>query len=631
MSTPPAPYGLWNSPLTPKNIAQGQRLGDALWDSDGETLVWLEGRGDRGALVATKLNGDAPRDLTDELSVRARLGYGGGDFTVARGSVYFVSNGQLYRRSIAPGAARAITPPLGQIAAPAVSPCGGYVAYVFSHERRDGLAVVDADGKRWPKKIAEGHDFYMQPRWSADGKQVAWISWDHPNMPWDGTELYLADVSLNEGELPSLKNVRGVAGAVDIATFQPEFSPDGNWLSYLSDEGGWFNFYLYDLKQQTRRCLSDERAAQLGSPAWTQGQRNYGWTSDSKYIVYSRNELGVLSLHRIEAASGVSVPLENPEGYSDFLQPALNPCRPLIACSVSSAVQPGRIVVKDMDTHAAAPALIVKRSSSESIDASALIAPRPISWRGLDGVEIHGLLYSAKRAGTASLPPAIVRVHGGPTAQALAKYSAEIQFLVTRGYSVLDLNYRGSTGYGREYMNALRGNWGIHDVNDAVSAARHLGDSGLADSTRLVIMGGSAGGFTVLQTMVTHPGLFKAGVNLFGVSNQFGLAMETHKFEERYTDSLIGPLPAASALYRERSPAFFADKIVDPIAIFQGEIDEVVPKNQSDAIVASLKARGIPHEYHVYAGEGHGWRKTETIEAFFASLEKFLKQHVLFA
>jgi len=180
-------------------------------------------------------------------------------------------------------------------------------------------------------------------------------------------------------------------------------------------------------------------------------------------------------------------------------------------------------------------------------------------------------------------------------------------------------------------MNALRGNWGIHDVNDSVSAAKHLAERGLADGKRLVIMGGSAGGFTVLQTMVTHPGLFKAGVNLFGVSNQFALAMETHKFEERYTDSLIGPLPEASALYHERSPEFFADRIVDPLAIFQGEIDEVVPKNQSDAIAASLKSRGIPHEYHIYAGEGHGWRKAETIEAYFTALEKFLKRFVLFA
>ena len=624
-----APYGLWKSPLSPKSLAQGQRLGDALWDSDGKTLVWLEGRGDRGALVASRLDGNAPRDLTDELSVRARVGYGGGDFTVARGDVYFASNGRLYRRSIAPGPARAITPPFGQVASPAVSPCGKFVAYVYSHDRHDGLAIVDTDGQHWPAKVAEGHDFYMQPTWSPDGKSLAWVAWDHPNMPWDGTEVYLADVTQGDTGLPSLSNVRGVAGAADIATLQPEFSPDGSVLSYLSDEGGWHNFYLYDMKQQTTRCLSDERGAQFGEPAWAQGQRVYGWTNDSKYILHVRNERGSASLHRIEIASNMSVPIDNAEGYTQFSQLAINPVDDRVACTVSSGTQPARIIAR----HTAAPAIdvIVKRATSESVSPDALIAPRAISWRGTDGSEIHGLLYSTKRDGAAGLPPAIVRVHGGPTAQARALYSGDIQFLATRGYTVLDVNYRGSTGYGREYMNALRGNWGIHDVNDSISAAKHLGASGLADASRLVIMGGSAGGFTVLQTMVTHPGVFKAGVNLFGVSNQFALAMETHKFEERYTDSLIGPLPDASALYRERSPAFFADRIVDPIAIFQGEIDEVVLKNQSDFIVASLKARGIPHEYHVYAGEGHGWRKPETIEAYFAALEKFLKQHVLFA
>ncbi len=630
MSNPsPAPYGLWKSPLNPKSLAQGQRLGDALWDTDGKTLVWLEGRGERGALVASRLDGDAPRDLTDELSVRARVGYGGGDFTVAHGFVYFASGGQLYRRSLATGAARPITPPFGQIASPTVSPCGNFVVYVFSHNRCDGLAIVDSEGKHWPQKIAEGHDFYMQPTWSPDGKSLAWVAWDHPNMPWDGTETYLADVVLNDSELPVLKNVRGIAGAADIATLQPEFSPDGNFLAYLSDEGGWHNFYLYDLKQQTIRCLSDERAAQFGEPAWQQAQRVHAWTKDSKYIIHVRNERAFMSLHRLEVGTNVSVPLANPESYSQFSQLTLNPVDNRLAFVASSGTQPARIVVKNPDGDA--PSVIVKRGTGESIAPSALIAPRPISWRGTDGIEIHGLLYSTQRDDVGGLPPAIVRIHGGPTAQSRAIYSADIQFLATRGYTVLDVNYRGSTGYGREYMNDLRGNWGIHDVNDAVSAARHLGDSGLVDAKRLVIMGGSAGGFTVLQTLVTHPRLFKAGVNLYGVSNQFALAMETHKFEERYTDSLIGPLPEASALYHERSPAFHADRIVDPIAIFQGEIDEVVLKNQSDFIVESLKSRGIPYEYHVFAGEGHGWRKPETIEAYFTALEKFLKQHVVFS
>jgi len=581
-------------------------------------------------LVASDLNCNAPRDLTEEHSVRARVGYGGGDFTVAHGQVYFASNGRLYRKSIAPGAPQAITPPFGQAAAPVTSPCGKFVLYVFSHERRDGLAVVDSSGNFWPRKVAEGRDFYMQPKWSAAGTLAAWINWDHPNMPWDGTELMLANVRLGESELPHFEKPIRIAGSKDIAVTQPEFSPDGKFLAFLDDRSGWYDLYVYDIKEKSERKILDAAGAQLGGPGWVQGQRYYGWTADSRSIVFTRNERGVSSLQLLEIDSGRTRALFDGSDYTDFVLPAINPARPLLSAIASSGVRPPRIVVKNFSAEAHEDPRVMKRATGENIDPSALVTPKPVSWRDAEGAEIHGILYSTRRPNTPTLPPAVIHVHGGPTGQTRAAYSADIQFLATRGYTVLSLNYRGSTGYGREYMNALRGNWGVHDVNDAISAAKFLSDSGEADPVRLVIMGGSAGGFTVLQTLIDHPGKFKAGVCLYGVSNQFGLAMETHKFEERYLDSLLGPLPEASAIYSARSPALHAEKIVDPVIVFQGEIDEVVPKNQSDAIVASLKTRGIPHEYHVFAGEGHGWRKIETIEAYATALEKFLKLHVLF-
>jgi dipeptidyl aminopeptidase/acylaminoacyl peptidase len=224
-----------------------------------------------------------------------------------------------------------------------------------------------------------------------------------------------------------------------------------------------------------------------------------------------------------------------------------------------------------------------------------------------------------------------VLVHGGPTSQVTATWNPQAQFFATRGYAVLLPNYRGSTGYGRAYMLKLRRSWGIYDVEDARTGALALADRGLADRSRLVIMGGSAGGFTVLQSLVQYPGVYKAAICMFGVANQFTLAADTHKFEARYLDSLLGPLPEAAAVYRERSPIFHADRIRDPIAVFQGEIDRVVPREQSDSIVASLRARGVPHEYHVYPGEGHGWRKSETIDHFYRTVEAFLRTHVLYA
>ncbi len=225
----------------------------------------------------------------------------------------------------------------------------------------------------------------------------------------------------------------------------------------------------------------------------------------------------------------------------------------------------------------------------------------------------------------------MVLVHGGPTGQRGASFDAQAQFFASRGWGVLQVNYRGSAGYGREYREQLRGNWGIHDVRDAVSGARHLVAEKMADVHKLVIMGGSAGGFTVLKALEDYPGFFKAGVCLYGVANQFTLVADTHKFEERYSDSLLGPLPEAAEIYRERSPLFFADKIEDPVAVFQGEEDKVVPRSQSDEIVDALRRNGVPHEYHLYPGEGHGFRQAETIEKFYQAVEKFLTQYVIYA
>ena len=231
----------------------------------------------------------------------------------------------------------------------------------------------------------------------------------------------------------------------------------------------------------------------------------------------------------------------------------------------------------------------------------------------------------------AGKPPLIVNVHGGPTSQRTADYYSEVQFFTTRGYAVLQVNHRGSTGYGKVYMDMHRGNWGVYDVIDSISGVNHLAEAGQIDRSKTVIMGGSAGGFTVLQSLVEHPGFYRAGICSYGVSNQFGLLMDTHKFEERYTYWLLGELPEAADLYRQRSPLFHADEIVDPLIVFQGTDDVVVPQDQSDLIVASLKRRAIPHEYHLYQGEGHGWRRPDTIAAYYSAIERFLLQHVIYA
>lgn len=620
------PYGLWDSPISPRSLASGLRLPDVQWDSDGRTLVWLEGRSGGNVLVAASIDGcDAPRDLTDDIAIRAQVGYGGGDFTVHGGQVFFVAkSGRLYRQGLHAGHARVITPEFGHAASPVVSPDGQWVLYVHSYERNDVLAVVDAEGRQWPQQLVSGHDFYMQPRWHPRGHSLACIAWDHPQMPWDGTTLYIA--RLRDGA-PVVSETQVIAGGTDVAIFQPEYSPDGRWLAYVSDESGWSNIYLYDLDEGTHRALT-VATAEHGTPAWVQGLRTYGWSHDSRHIFFIRNERGFARLYRQAITSQQAEPMAGLEAYTWLEQPAISPISDTIAVLTSSSTRPKRLVVTG-----ATMARIFRRTTTENIEPAELTEAQPVSWMSSGDVEVHGLLFmpASQRFESDGLPPAIIKVHGGPTSQSPATYDAQAQFFATRGYAVLAVNFRGSTGYGRTYMEALRGNWGVYDVEDAVSGARYLAEQGLADSNRIVIMGGSSGGYTVLEALCRAPGVFKAGLCFYGISNLFMLAADTHKFEERYLDSLLGPLPEASAVYRERSPLFHAERLRDPIAVFQGDEDQVVPRAQSDAIVESLRRRGVPHVYQVYAGEGHGWRKNETIEAFYRAIDAFLRQYVLFA
>lgn len=641
-------FGTWTSPLSPKSLAGGMRLNDVQWD--GDTLVWLEGRGAQGVLVAQR-GSEAPRDLTSDLSVRAYVGYGGGDFTVSGGCAYFASaEGRLYRLSLEGGSARPITPAFGAAASPRVSPDGRWLVFVHSYERIDGLAVVDSEGKQWARKLAFGTDFVMQPAWHPQGTHVAYIAWNHPQMPWDGTELRLITLD-NDGDLPRAASIETLTGNTTTAIFQPEFSPDGRYLSYISDATGLGQLYLYDLQTHTHTALTDARAEHL-IPAWVQGLRTYGWTGDSRAIYHLRNDQGFFSLWRCEIASRKSQRVTALDEYTMMNQPAVAQKREAVAVIGSASTIPPRIVTHELEsgdvpmtvTPPETPSIQVvvpdsngtrirRRSTTESLTRDQLAQAQAVTWTGHDGESVHGLYYaptSDRFEGTGT-PPLIVHVHGGPTSQDTARYSSEVQFYTSRGFAVLQPNHRGSTGYGKAYMNKLIGNWGVYDVEDSASGAASLAAKGLADPKKLVILGGSAGGYTVLQSLVDKPGFYKAGVCLYGISNQFALVTDTHKFEERYSDSLLGALPEAAERYRSRSPLFHAEKISDPVIIFQGEDDNVVTKIQSDSIVASLKARGVPHEYHVYAGEGHGWRKPETIEHYLNAVVKFLAQYVVYA
>ncbi len=622
-------FGLWDSPITARSLAANLRLGEPCWDTDGKTLGWVEGRGDRGVIVVQDDDGNGPRDLTSDVSVRAFVGYGGGDFTLSHGDAYFVGQAdqRVYRQPIHGGRAKPITPAFGAASTPVVSPDGRWVAYVHTYEDVDCIALADSAGERWPVRLGEGRDFYMQPTWNADGSRIAWVEWDFPNMPWDRTELRCATLMFDDGR-PRLGASEVVAGGPDVAVFQPVFGP-GDSIYYVSDESGWGHIYRHDVRSgETRQLTSGEY--EYGMPAWQQGMRTFAVSADGTVHAIRRRE-GRETLVTV-GGDGV-VEERTADDYTSIASPALYPPMsgvPLgrIAIVGSSSTRPSRVVVIDE----AGEQVVHRYASSEEAPVASLSTGQPVSWTSFDGEQAHGIYYppASERFAGAGAPPLIVLVHGGPTSQVTLGWNAQAQYFATRGYAVLLPNYRGSTGYGRDYMLKLRGEWGVYDVRDAKSGAQSLAERRMADPGRLVIMGGSAGGFTVLQSLVEEPGFYKAAICMYGVANQFTLASDTHKFEQRYLDQMIGPLPEAAAKYRERSPIFHADKIRDAVAVFQGDIDRVVPREQSDSIVASLRARGVPHEYHVYEGEGHGWRKPETIEAFYTAVERFLRERVLF-
>jgi dipeptidyl aminopeptidase/acylaminoacyl peptidase len=630
------PYGMWSSPISPASLAGSGNIADLAWAADG-SLVWLERRLGRDVLVVQPADGPAPRDLNAEFAARGHVGYGGGAFCVGGDQVIFVeaASGRLYRQPVHGGTPQPITPAFGGAASPAVSPDGRWVLFVHSYEGRDCLAIVDCEGRFWPQWLAFGADFYMQPDWHPDGMRAAWVEWNHPNMPWDGTRLQLASLEMMPAGTPALVEMETIAGGDETAIFQPQFSPDGHFLVYTSDQSGWWQLYSYDLLHGEHRQVTDT-PAEHAVPAWIQGMRTFDLSSDGQHVIFLRNQGGWVSLWQTSLGDGdeTRVPLE--EEYTYLMQPRISPDGKRAALVASGGTIPQRLIslpLPGIEAQPSAAARILRRTSSEELPTPAYAPCQPLQWSGLDGGDVYGLFYPPANPlfESPGKPPLIVMVHGGPTDQNFASFELDVQFFTSRGYAVLLPNYRGSSGYGRAYRNALRGNWGIYDVRDSVSGARAMADQGRVDGGRMVIMGGSAGGFAVLKILEDYPGLFKAGVCRYAVADQFQLALETHKFEAHYNDRLIGPLPEAASLYRERSPIFFADRIQVPLAIFQGDEDHVVPRRQSDELAKILQRQGVPLVYHVYPGEGHGFRKPETIQHYFETVEAFLRQYVIFA
>lgn len=609
-----APYGSWKSPIT-SDLIVSEVVGLMLPAIDQDSITWIEMRpseGGRNVIVRRDQNGLIRDVIPAPFNARSRVHeYGGGDYLAHKGNVYFSNFGdqRIYFQSETEG--RPITPANGM----------RYADYVFD-DRRNRLISVreDHDGSgREPRNclvsidlsdkaedsgrvLVEGNDFYSTPRLSPDCSRLAWLTWNHPNMPWDGTELWLAELD-DDGLLSHSKRV---AGGPSESIFQPQWSPDGE-LYFVSERNGWWNIHRLGANGEVEPVIEQE--AEFGLPQWGFGMSTYGFASANQ-IVCSYIEKGSAKLATIDMGTKELASIDSP--YSDIQYLRVSPDAVVFRGGSPSA--PSSIVRLDLKSMEFE---VLRRSMNVEIDSGYISPPEAIEFPTEGGLTAHGLFYSPSNRdyeGPASeRPPLLVRSHGGPTAAASGMLNLTIQYFTSRGFAVLDVNYGGSTGYGRAYRERLRGQWGVVDVNDCANGARYLTDRGEVDGERLTISGGSAGGYTTLCAL-TFTGTFKAGASYYGVSDVEALAKDTHKFESRYLDGMIGPYPEKQEVYAARSPINFTDRLSCPVIFFQGLEDKVVPPTQAEVMVEALRRKGLPVAYIAFEGEQHGFRQAKNIK-----------------
>jgi dipeptidyl aminopeptidase/acylaminoacyl peptidase len=608
-----APYGTWTSPITAETVAGGAlRLGSVLVED--ETIFWLEGRpaeGGRGVIVKRTPDGRVADVTPPGTNVRTRVHeYGGASYAVCRGTVYYAEFGdqRLYR--LAPGGRPEPLTPRGDwfYADFAIDlPRGRLVCVREDHtlKGREAVTTLVSVALAGPptsgRILVSGHDFYAAPRFGPDGSHLAWLAWRHPQMPWDGTELWVATVA----EDGSLVRPTRVAGSDSESIFQPAWSPDG-LLYFVSDRTGWWN--LYRIRDEGVGAIH-EMPAEFGRPLWQLGTSTWAF-ADASRIVAACAQNARWRLVTIDLSTGRLEPV------ATDLEPAdsIAATRTHAVLVGGSASAPDAVARVDLATGGVET---VRAASSIQVDAEFLSTPVAIEFPTGGGLTSHAFYYSPRNATftgpSAERPPLIVVSHGGPTAATHARLNLAVQYWTSRGFAVVDVNYGGSSDYGRAYRRRLSRQWGIVDVADCVNAARHLVGQGKADGNRLIIRGRSAGGYTTLAALTFEPGAFQAGASYYGVADLELLAHDTHKFESRYLESLIGPYPAERETYRARSPIHFVDRLSCPLVFFQGLEDKVVPPNQSQIMADAVRAKGLPVALLTFENEQHGFRKAETI------------------
>jgi dipeptidyl aminopeptidase/acylaminoacyl peptidase len=618
MSTPSiaapavAPYGSWASPLSAEALAAGGISFGDLRSADGR-LYWTENVPARGGAIAlfSSTDGAVAAVTPEDANVRSRVHeYGGAPFLIDGGTVYYsqFSDQRLY--ALREGGKPAPLTPDKYRYADCVAQPGAQkstAALICVREDhtdpahvRNTLVRLPIPGTGAGEVLFEGTDFVSYPRLSPDGKQLAFVTWNHPNMPWDGSELHVAGLTAQ-----GLKGAKIIAGGATESVQEPQWDTDGT-LYFISDRSGFWNLYA---QRADGTHPAWAREAEFSAPLWQFGQSNYALLGDGRAVVNFR-ERGTSRLAVLDLKTGSHRELNLP--YVDFSHVTKIDAGHIAAVAGSSKA-PLSIVSIDIGSN---KVTTLRAAGQSPLAADSISVAVAIDFPSAHGRTSHAFYYAPtnpKYQGTpGALPPLLAFVHGGPTGQSSPSLHSGVQFWTSRGFAVVDVNYGGSSGYGRAYRQELNGNWGVVDVEDTIAAVRFLIDTKRADPERTAISGGSAGGYTVLVALSTS-NVFKAGADHFGISDMTALVRDTHKFESRYVDSLIGPLPAAQAVYDSRSPLNHLDGFKVPLLVLQGADDPVVPPNQSQRIVEALRARHVPVAYVLYPGEGHGFRNPKNI------------------
>ncbi len=615
--------GSWDSPIGSADLVRGALRLSAPRLVDGN-LFWLEGRpseGGRqvvmtGALSRSGGLGNLQEASPGGVNVRTRVHeYGGGEYAVWRDRLFFVddSDGRIHAGRVS-GPTAPITPAGSCYADLVPSPDGRWLVAVEERPRPDGEpenrliaialaesvqpASVEALGE--PRVVASGHDFYASPVFAENGLRLAFLGWDHPNMPWNGTLLEVVQWAQDGPR----SDPRRVAGGPTESLFQPRFAIDGA-LYVVSDRSGWWNVVRIGDSGPTPIHVEQ---AEFGQPQWVFGLSRWAFLDEHEILASAtRDGCDVLSRIGIESGRG----REWPSGFSSI--GGLDSSDGWVTCIAGSSTEASGLYVWRIDDESPR---CVRESAPFEIPEPVVSRAEARQFNSTDGRSTHAFVYmpcsETNQASPGERFPLLVKSHGGPTAATSSALDPRIQFWTSRGFAVADVNYSGSSGYGRAYRGRLEGEWGIVDVEDCVAVARALAEDGLVDKDRLAISGGSAGGFTTLCALTFHDA-FAAGASHYGIGDLESLARDTHKFESRYTDWLVGPLPEKRDLYIERSPIHHHERLNCPVIFFQGLEDRVVPASQAEAMVAVLARRGIPHAYVPFEGEQHGFRRAENI------------------